>query len=1082
MHDKNIPEKSNLVLNWILIALVLIGMRVGYLGMIAHDDLHQAALKPRRKTLLSPPHRGTIRDRFDTPLAINKTHYIAQIRYDELRRIPSVKWMRNASGRKEKCYPRREYIQKLSSFLAQRLNIDATQIEDVIYSKASIFPNTPFHIKEGLSESEYFSLQFLEKDWPGLEMQISSKRDYPEGKMASHVLGYLGAIHETQYGKIAHERDALQQYVSEREEGFPAPLPKGYESTDQVRKRLKALQEKAYRFNDEAGRAGIEKSYDESLRGDMGRSNYEIDIKGRIKRELPGNAPPLPGKRVSLSLSTELQAFAEKLLIGNERVREENFENAGKNHNLIRPPWIKGGAIVAMLPKTGEIVAMASYPRFNPNDFTSKSEHLHQWLEDETYLASIWDGRSSLEREIINKQGEVETEKRFLTWDGFLDLVLQKKSSTRQAMGKIQNVERAIYLLNAVEMLASLSGNNSMPALMDALFLEIEGHIPSRNNTKQETIESIWQALEGFGNEVTSEISGILHAVPFNDDKLLVLDLCRLVIDSQFVTESLLKHIGSLSLSLFRKQSSALSIIEKKTKIKTEQEYYENIFPNWRANHFNEYLKLKREEERENNRYQKPYLDYLNEKKRELFSLYWQTNRLSLLQNALLHSEDDSHAFGLIKAQLNQIPEEEQKNFLLSLRTYSDLSKPLWGKYRLYKKGTQLQRHLASAFYPAGGFGHCKSYAYEQTAPLGSIFKIVTAYEALRQQYLRLISMEKPTHALNPLTIYDEIRPQEITKKGMILGYTLGRKPIPRIYKGGRLPKSHRSIGRIELLDAMEQSSNLYFSLLASDTIEQPTDLVDAARMFGFGEKTGIELFGEIPGGLPTDIRENRTGLYSLAIGQHSLSVTPLQTARMLSCIASGGVVLKPSLIHQISGQERANDLQALEFPYKNMLENIGVYFPLFQKLQPTFSSPTIVKSSAEILHELFMPREIQNTLITSLSRVTSGEHGAAHGSRIRALYGKHSLMRQYISLQKQMIGKTSTAEEYYRPTLEREAKQILSTHIWFGGISFTDETLQDPELVVTVFLRFGDFGKEAAPLAAQVISKWREIQSKEHY
>ena len=92
--------------------------------------------------------------------------------------------------------------------------------------------------------------------------------------------------------------------------------------------------------------------------------------------------------------------------------------------------------------------------------------------------------------------------------------------------------------------------------------------------------------------------------------------------------------------------------------------------------------------------------------------------------------------------------------------------------------------------------------------------------------------------------------------------------------------------------------------------------------------------------------------------------------------------------------------------------------------------------------------------------------------------------MRDYLSLQHQMIGKTSTAEVLFNPNSNPSSKAQIYKHLWFGAISFDSDPLasskvrwEHPELIVVVFLRFGDAGKEAAPIASQMIRKWREIK-----
>jgi cell division protein FtsI/penicillin-binding protein 2 len=70
------------------------------------------------------------------------------------------------------------------------------------------------------------------------------------------------------------------------------------------------------------------------------------------------------------------------------------------------------------------------------------------------------------------------------------------------------------------------------------------------------------------------------------------------------------------------------------------------------------------------------------------------------------------------------------------------------------------------------------------------------------------------------------------------------------------LPRSHANIGKIDVRGALEQSSNLYFSYLASEHIENPELLEQAAKNFGYGTKTGLELQGEIAGNIPKDLSD----------------------------------------------------------------------------------------------------------------------------------------------------------------------------------------------------------------------------------
>ena len=84
--------------------------------------------------------------------------------------------------------------------------------------------------------------------------------------------------------------------------------------------------------------------------------------------------------------------------------------------------------------------------------------------------------------------------------------------------------------------------------------------------------------------------------------------------------------------------------------------------------------------------------------------------------------------------------------------------------------------------------------------------------------------------------------------------------------------------------------------------------------------------------------------------------------------------------------------------------------------------------------------------------------------------------MKEYKKLEHQMIGKTGSAEIVCRFSKNPSKPGELYKYTWFGALSFTDTNYSQPELAVVIFSRYGDSGKEAAPLASQIIHKWREI------
>jgi cell division protein FtsI/penicillin-binding protein 2 len=1116
--DYNIPEKANRVLNIIILGLLLILVRVWYLSVIQHDEQLEKARRPKRRTVIEKVERATIRDRFNIPLALNKIQYNAAICYADIRQIPSARWETTAEGKRIRVQVRSTYIKNLAETLSKELQMDPEKIEDIIHGKASLFPHTPFVLKEDLSEQEYYRLKMMEKDWVGIRTEQDAKRYYPLGKVGSDVIGYMGAISSKEYYAIATELKILQSYLAQREMGEVAVLPKGFQNPLEVRERVKVLQEKAYTINDLVGKAGIEGAFDADLRGYAGKKIYEIDTKGNFLYELPGGRKSISGQRLLLSISSELQEFAEQLLAHNEKIRESRHLNGSVDMSV---PWIKGGAIVVLDPKSGEVLTLASYPRVDPNDFipsripdvkASKQSAIIKSLENETYIGEIWDGKRPLERERF----EIETQTFFnetieLSLEKYFETILPPQSDILVAMQKIATVGGALSLQEEMGKLLQISCQNNMRMLIDVLYSE-EPHRPSKFPQVAEEKKAVEQHLQSSGETgiLKWKIDPILGQVKHNDDKLLIIDLCQMLVDKQRFPPEFFKHVESLPLSGYRLLNQSFSIIQSFLQTHARTWFHRHDFQRWRTQNFKEYLRMKRKEEKQKKWYVKPFTDYLDQIEKTMFKEFWEEHRLSLIHAFLLGSGEipnDSPLFFYsdealklreenqeikrdvekLKGAIGALSRENQLKFLQTMRSFDELKSPLHGHYRSLRNasGVQLEKHLAASFYPLSGYGYGRSQAFRQSTPQGSVFKLLVAYQGLLERYQQLKEQHATLQNINPLTLIDNM--QWHSKPGsndQILGSTLDGQPITRLYKGGKLPRGHPNVGKIDVVGAIEQSSNIYFSILAAHHIQDPLNLVRTSREFGFGEKTGIELPGEIGGTLPDDVTHNRTGLYSFAIGQHSLVVTPLQTAVMLGAIANKGKVFKPKVIQVIAGREPLREYrdpftQAL-FPFKDNLASIGIHFPLFSATQAEKETPYVWHSFPEVKRNLPMPDSIRDPLIEGMHRVVTGTKGTARPPIIRALNQNPQWMQDYQDLKDHLIGKTGTAEIFYKQTIDSESQAKIQNHIWFGGIAFSEDDHQsweNPELVIVVYLRFSEAGgKEAAPLAAELVKKWREI------
>ncbi len=1121
----NISRKANRILNLILLAFLLILIRVWYLGCVQKEYHERQARKPQRKTVLEKVERATIRDRFNIPLAQNKLIYNVSVRYADLREIPSYKWKKNEEGKKVKEAVRGPYISQLAARLAQELSMEAQDIEDIIYAKASLLPHTPFIIKEGLSEKEYYRIRGMQKDWKGIEAERSSKRVYPLGKTACDIVGYMGAIDPSEYLRIAQEMQTLQEYIKKREMGEIVFLPPGYDSPLEVRRRLQLLQQQAYTVNDQVGKAGIEGFFDEILRGIHGKQMMEIDPKGNVLRKLPGEKKGITGRRIFLAISAELQQYAEELLSTHESFRD--IKDAQGNR-VSKEPWIKGGAAIALDPKTGEVLALASYPRFDPNDFIpiqtpvlkkEKQQALGKWLESESYIGSLWDGKVSLIREIyLPDQERFEEEKQFLTWPYFLQTILPPQSPILNALAQIGSVKNAYSLQKHLQHVLNVTAAEDPATLLHVLYSG-DGHVPGKKKVSLEQLEFLQQKYMTSLTEIQSSIAVLntfLLSVRCNDDKLLVLDLVRLLIDIDSWDEELIQKMGDLSLTQFFAFSQSFKKIHDLVKEKMEKMHHDIGFKEWRENHFKDFIKQKRREEKAQKKPAKPYTEYLEKTEKMLFQKFWKACKYLFLQaiissqseavaedypplrayldQLLLHRKDLwNSAFEDLSKLFSALTPKQTIQYMKCMRSFEELDRPLYGKYRLLRntKGVQLEKHLAAAFYPPTGFGYVRSQAFRQSTPQGSVFKLAVGYEALKEKYEYLKENQLGLGDLNPLTLIDQIQMSgPLGSPKQMLGYTLDGQPIRRLYKGGMLPRTHPNIGKIDLISAIAQSSNIYFSLLAAEHIADPTYLEKATREFGLGDKTGIDLPGEIRGSLPDDLSDNKTGLYSFAIGQHSLIVTPLQTAVMYGAFARQGQILKPQIVSLIVGKEGREDPFANNdirtYPFQEPLALAGIDFPLFtEALSPSYA-PLIHKTTPQIKRTLFLPEEIRTILLEGLHQVVVGKKGLARASSIRYLKTYPKAGKEYTQLQNQLVGKTGTAEIFYKPWIDAESKAEIRNHIWFAGIVFPED--QSPstkgwdegELVVVIYLRFSQSGgKEAAPLAAQIATKWREIKKK---
>jgi penicillin-binding protein 2 len=193
-----------------------------------------------------------------------------------------------------------------ADLIALGLHLDAEEVRARIRRFAAMPQYQPIFLKEDITPDE---LQFIDShrnELPELDTIMAHRRLYPRNGFMAHLIGYVGEVTE----------DMLNQPQFE-----------------------------LYNPGDVVGVSGVERQYNSLLMGQNGSRQALVDSHGREVGRL-GETAAVPGKQLRLTIDLDLQVAAEEALEG------------------------KNGAIVAMDPRTGEILAMVSRPTFNPNDFS----------------------------------------------------------------------------------------------------------------------------------------------------------------------------------------------------------------------------------------------------------------------------------------------------------------------------------------------------------------------------------------------------------------------------------------------------------------------------------------------------------------------------------------------------------------------------------------------------------------------------------------------------------------------------------------------------------------------------------------
>ncbi len=322
--------------------LALFG-RLWYLQALQNEEFQQVATQQITRSIRTQAERGQIFDRNGRVLVENRLSTIVTIHRDENKQALI------AAGLESKA-ERDEFRAEMFATLARELSSSGqltkvSQLERAFTDRSfTDFEEIP--IARDVDEELLIFIGERPDVFPGVRVTQDVVRSYPFGDAAAHLLGYVGSINQTE--------------IEAKENLYLIDDP----DSDDPTVKIQDPEGKQYRPNDEIGKAGIERFFEDDLRGIPGTRSFLVDNVGNFVAPIGEDLDPRPGSDVHLTIDIDLQIRLElELKQALDRAREAEAEQD-------EPPFnAPAGAAVIMDPRTGEVLAMASYPTYSPADF-----------------------------------------------------------------------------------------------------------------------------------------------------------------------------------------------------------------------------------------------------------------------------------------------------------------------------------------------------------------------------------------------------------------------------------------------------------------------------------------------------------------------------------------------------------------------------------------------------------------------------------------------------------------------------------------------------------------------------------------
>lgn len=323
--DTDSPRLRMSILGIVIVSLFgTLFARLWYLQVMASEQFQEVAVANTERLVYEEAPRGRILDREGRVIVDNRTSLIIAVRPNEL----------DDSGRRDEVLLR----------VAQELTAGGSptkvaalerRLEDPQYD-----PLEPIPVAIDVPEELQVVIAEHPEDFPGVTVSREAVRAYPYGPVAAHIVGYVGRINETE---LEQKQGTLEA---------PKENPKPYQPDASI------------------GKTGVEQVMEDELRGTPGVKRVEVDAKGNVVRTAlrpdgtPDETQPVPGNDIVLAMDLDVQRDAEEAL----REQLELVRGYPTDSGYAQG---RAGSVVALDPRDGAVLALASYPTFDPSEFVN---------------------------------------------------------------------------------------------------------------------------------------------------------------------------------------------------------------------------------------------------------------------------------------------------------------------------------------------------------------------------------------------------------------------------------------------------------------------------------------------------------------------------------------------------------------------------------------------------------------------------------------------------------------------------------------------------------------------------------------